>query len=122
MNLIPHTDELLRSELERLIFNNPQIDPEELAVQLVDVMKTNNGIGLAANQVGLNLRVFAMDSFPETFVCFNPKIVIPGTEQVTLEEGCLSYPGLWLRLSDPKTLRFASRDQTEKCTQRHLQE
>lgn len=105
MKLIPHTDPLLRTKLEPFDFENPPIDSDELAVQLVDMMRSNDGIGLSANQVGLNMRVFAMNSFPETFVCFNPRVVMPGEEQVVLEEGCLSYPGLIVKVKRPKVIK-----------------
>src|SRR4051812_48360605 len=105
MKLIPHTDKLLRTKLELFDFDNPLIDPGELSIQLVETMKSSDGIGLSANQVGLNLRVFAMNSFPEIFVCFNPRVVMPGTEQVVLEEGCLSYPGLIIKVKRPRDIK-----------------
>lgn len=105
MKLIPHTNLLLRSSLDAFDFENPIMDPEDLANQLVKMMKDHNGIGLASNQVGLNTRVFALNSFPELFVCFNPRIVMPSTEQIVLEEGCLSYPGLFIKVKRPRDIK-----------------
>lgn len=105
MLLIPYGDDLLHSELEPFDFNNPPIDPEELAIKMVEFMRNNNGIGLAANQVGYNFRVFAMEGDPEAFVCFNPKLVIPSDEKITLEEGCLSYPGLMVKVKRPRHIK-----------------
>lgn len=105
MKLIPHTDTLLHSVLDHFDFNNSPTDPEQLAMDLVEMMKKSGGIGLSANQVGLNYRVFAMDGSPEMFVCFNPKIVMFGTETVTLEEGCLSYPGLLVKVKRPRDIK-----------------
>ena len=64
------------------------------------------GIGLAANQIGLTKRVFVMGSygitgFPEPFALFNPKILEASKELVLDDEGCLSYPGLFLKLKRP---------------------
>jgi peptide deformylase len=64
-----------------------------------------NGIGLAANQVGVPYRVFAMRAQPQNFVCFNPRIVQPSAEQISLEEGCLSFPGLIVKLKRPRHVR-----------------
>jgi peptide deformylase len=61
-------------------------------------MYENNGIGLAANQVGIGYRIFAMRAAPENFVCFNPRIVMPGTDQIVLEEGSLTFPGLLVKI------------------------
>jgi peptide deformylase len=64
-----------------------------------------NGIGLAANQVGVPYRIFAMRGAPENFVCFNPRIVQPSAEQISLEEGCLSFPGLVVKVKRPRHVR-----------------
>jgi peptide deformylase len=104
MELIDRNDSLISTELDRFDFDNPPIDPEELATEMVKFMRKSNGIGLAANQVGHNFRVFAMEGEP-AFVCFNPKIVINGDELVTLEEGCLTYPGLYVKIKRPKVIK-----------------
>lgn len=104
MELVEHTDDILKTELEAFDFNNPPVDPGELAVQLVEFMRNRDGIGLAANQVGLNYRVFAMEGEP-AFVCFNPRVVMPGEEQVVLEEACLSFPGMEVKVKRPKSIK-----------------
>jgi peptide deformylase len=63
------------------------------------------GIGIAANQVGVPYRVFAMRGHPENFVCYNPKIVQPSEQQIVLEEGCLTYPGLFVKVKRPQHIR-----------------
>ena len=35
---------------------------------------------------------------PENFVVFNPRIVQPSQEDIVLEEGCLTYPGLYFKI------------------------
>ena len=68
-------------------------------------MYEKNGIGLAANQVGLPYRAFAMRGHPQNFVCFNPRIVQPSEQEVILEEGCLTYPGLLVKIKRPQHVR-----------------
>ncbi len=85
-------------------FNAPPIDPIELAQALVHEMRDYDGLGLAANQLGFKWRVFAMRANPN-LVCFNPKIVMPSEETITLEEGCLSFPGLYVKIKRPKHVR-----------------
>jgi peptide deformylase len=104
MEVLDHTNPLLKEELEEFDFDNPTVDPEELAERLVATMRNSDGIGLAANQVGLNFRVFAMEGDP-AFVCFNPRIVLPGDELVTLEEACLSFKGLEVKVKRPKVIK-----------------
>lgn len=68
-------------------------------------MYESNGIGLAANQVGVPYRIFAMRGHPENFVCFNPKLVQPSEMVISLEEGCLTYPGLLVKIKRPQHIR-----------------
>ena len=82
----------------------PQVDPVELAQSLVHTMMENNGVGLAAPQLGIPLRVFAIYSDPY-IVCFNPRIVDRSIALVEYEEGCLSYPGLTLKIQRPAWIR-----------------
>ena len=109
MKLVDHNDPILTRVCESFDFSNPPFNPIEFAQELVKHMYDWNGLGLAANQVGLPYRVFAMRGSPENFVCFNPRIVDRTTEEVALEEGCLSYPGLLVKIKRPKSIkvRFA---------------
>lgn len=102
LSLIPDNDPLLNTKLE--VFNFGQIDTNELAQSMVDFMRQCNGIGLSANQVGLPHRMFVMDGEP-AFACFNPRIVEVGDEMVLLEEGCLTYPGLFVKIKRPKNIK-----------------
>lgn len=105
LKLVPDSDPILRTVCEPFDFNDPQYDPEELAEALVECMTKHNGLGLSANQVGLNVRVFALASDPY-YVCFNPRIVTPSEELIVLEEGCLTYPGLFVKVKRPRHIRM----------------
>ena len=80
------------------------VDPLDLACDLAETMIHSNGIGLAANQCGLRHRVFVLMA-DEIITCFNPKIVDFSEEKLYLEEGCLSYPGLLVKIKRPKKVR-----------------
>jgi peptide deformylase len=71
-------------------------------------MVAHNGLGLAANQLGIPLRVFAVTGEMPTVV-FNPIIVDRREEEVELEEQCLSFPGLTLKVKRSRFIkaRFA---------------
>ena len=73
--------------------------------QMIDTMYRNNGIGLAANQVGYARRIFVMDvsndkNSPQIFV--NPVIERKAIEKLTEEEGCLSCPTKFVEVRRPQ--------------------
>jgi peptide deformylase len=105
MQLVNSDDLILRNPCDEFNFSNPPFDPIEFSKEMVKFMYDNNGIGLAANQVGVPYRIFTMRGMPENFVCFNPRIVQPSEEEVVLEEGCLSYPGLLVKVKRPQHVR-----------------
>ena len=105
MELVKHNDPILITQCLPFDFQNPPFDPIKFSQQLVKFMYEKNGLGLAANQVGVSYRIFAMRGAPENFVCFNPKIVQPSEMNVTLEEGCLTYPGLLVKVKRPQHIR-----------------
>jgi peptide deformylase len=109
MELVKADDPILTTPCQDFDFENPPFWPVEFAKELVKFMYDNNGIGLAANQVGVPYRVFAMRGHPENFVCFNPRIVEKSEQLITLEEGCLSYPGLIVKIKRPQHIRVRYR-------------
>ena len=65
---------------------------EEIGVRLLhELRESENGIGLAANQIGINKRVCVIN-VKEPLVLINPKIVEKSKEQFVFPEGCLSFP------------------------------
>lgn len=105
MELVSADDPILTKVCEYFDLANPPFDPVEFSQKLIKLMYDNNGVGLAANQVGVPYRIFAMRGAPENFVCFNPKLVMPGTDNVLLEEGCLTYPKLLVKIKRPQHIR-----------------
>jgi len=70
---------------------------EDIGAQLLkELTESENGIGLAANQIGINKRVCVIN-VKEPLVLINPKIVKQSEEQFMFAEGCLSFPGKHVR-------------------------
>lgn len=104
MKLVHHTDPILHNVVPDFDFDNPPTDPMQLARDLCDFMINSNALGLSANQVGLPYRVFVINN-EKPIVCFNPKIVSFGETKVDLDEGCLSFPDLYIKHSRPNQIR-----------------
>lgn len=76
---------------------------EGIAAMLEATMLDADGLGLAANQVGLPLRAFCMRLHGQGVeTMFNPVITSQEHETATGEEGCLSFPGLILKVRRPR--------------------
>jgi len=76
-----------------------------LAHKLIRTMIKEKGMGLAANQVGLDLRLFVMRVQDKFYHCFNPEILEYGDEQINLTEGCLSFTGQFCEIVRPKKIQ-----------------
>lgn len=79
---------------------------------MADMMYVNEGIGLAATQVGLGLSVFIIDVGEGLMNFVNPVILEKSKEKSKLEEGCLSLPGVVVSIKRPKKIKV--RAQNEK--------
>ena len=87
---------------------------QEMKDDLIETMEHYNGIGLSANQCGIMERVFVMYSDVkkrEIIACFNPKIVTESDEEIFMDEGCLTYPGLWLKVKRPDGIEVTYEDE-----------
>lgn len=106
LKLITYPDPFLKQQLPEFDFKNPTVDPRKLEEDMITVMVESNGRGLAASQVGFNARVFVMKTenisqIFTPFAVFNPKILAVDSEEVLDEEGCLSFPDLWIKIKRP---------------------
>tara|TARA_Y100001937_G_scaffold123926_1_gene187741 strand:+ start:689 stop:1204 length:516 start_codon:yes stop_codon:yes gene_type:complete len=125
------------SEISRLIEpNNPVLrvrlnevtekcDREKIKQDLIDSMQHYKGIGLSANQIGVMERVFIMYENVEErkiIACFNPKIVGISKEEISMDEGCLSYPGIWLKIKRPYAIKVEFEDETGKKHEREFRD
>jgi len=102
--LIESENFLLHRRIDSCSYN---LNRQELSRILIDNMIHHKGVGLSANQIGISERVFVMIrdiELNEIIVCFNPQIIKTYKEEVEMEEGCLSYPDLYLNISRPKKI------------------
>ncbi|TWT49135.1 Peptide deformylase [Rubripirellula amarantea] len=93
-----------------------RVDAElkEIVAQMFELMYEHKGVGLAANQVDLPLRLFVANPAGEKgegeeFVIINPELQLPKGNE-TSQEGCLSLPGLYGQVKRPKSIRLSAYD------------
>lgn len=115
LKLVTHPAEILNKVMPEFDFANPVMNPHDLEEQMVKLMYQENGIGLAAPQVGLEARVFTImtrniPEITEPFAVFNPVILAASEETELEDEGCLSFPNLFFKVSRPSKIIAEFRD------------
>ena len=108
MNIVKFPDTVLRQRMPEFDFNNPVMDPVELEKDMIATMLQHKGIGLAANQVGIETRVFVMGHSldPEAAQAFFNPVIMANTEDITdMVEGCLSFPGIYVNIKRPTKIK-----------------
>ena len=104
--LIEEASKVLRTPPQKFDFET-RTDAEEIEKALSDAMANFGGIGLSANQVGLDARVFVMKSQDQGVVAFfNPEITKLSHETDLMKEGCLSFPDMYLMIKRAKMIEL----------------
>ena len=70
----------------------------KLIARMKMTMKLYAGVGLSANQCGVRARIFVIGTEEFQIACINPKIINTYNEKVKMNEGCLSSPGLFVKI------------------------
>ena len=118
MSVLPVTlygDKILRKKAERV--EEVEFETIELIQNMFETMRNDNGIGLAANQVGSDKDIFVVDISvvegyekvkPIAFI--NPEIIEKSDEKVIMEEGCLSIPDVRADVERPEKIKIKYND------------
>jgi len=94
-----------------------ELQKEEIKQLVLDMEKTmieKDGIGLAAPQVGHNIRVVVINTDDGSIVLVNPRILRKSFRQEIMEEGCLSLPEIFGLVKRPQKVRVIAFDKTGK--------
>ena len=112
-------------------------DRDKFEQDMIKLMLDERGMGLAANQIGITKRFFAIghesfDTFKKHAIIWNPQVINSSEEKVIDVEGCLSFKNVFVKVERPKVIevqyettqgktRFAKLDGMEsKCFQHEL--
>lgn len=122
MSVLPiatYDDEVLREKAKPVKRNSEEL--QQLIDDMFDTMYNSDGVGLAAPQVGNLLRIFVADvdamieeddeeSGHGPIAMINPEITFQGGDDVEMEEGCLSIPGVNAAVTRPEKIVVQYRD------------
>jgi peptide deformylase len=129
LKLIPPTDPRVQTAIapfqEDMLKEEGFKDRKELSDKMFDAMKKYGGIGLSANQVGLPFNMFVMGGHLQIenglkMTCFNPMILTSSEEQVMMQEGCLTFPFVFLQIKRPRKVVVKYEDENGDLKEAHL--
>lgn len=98
-------------------FDFSKHDPKEIketVSEMRKLMKVSQGVGLSANQAGLDWRMFVAEYRNKFYVMFNPVITKKSEETSTLEEGCLSVPEEYVEIERSEVITIEALDRKGK--------
>jgi peptide deformylase len=108
---------LLREVMPELdVSELPNIGVSRFISRLKMTMKLYSGVGLSANQCGVKKRIFVIGSDDFQMACINPKIVQYYGSQAKMNEGCLSSPGLYVKIPRYESVEVEYYDENGKLT------
>lgn len=80
-------------------------ETKKFCADLAETMVKKDGIGLAAPQIGASERIIAVGLGEKVMVLINPKIIYKSREEEKGEEGCLSFPGIFLEIKRAQKIK-----------------
>ena len=110
-------------EMKIVLYGNPTLRVKSAEVdkvdddlrktldEMVELMRSANGVGLAANQVDIPKRFFVLEVEGNVKKVVNPEIIESGEEMVEFEEGCLSIPGVYKKVTRPEKIKVKYLDE-----------
>ncbi|MFW6348328.1 MAG: peptide deformylase [Cyclonatronaceae bacterium] len=118
--IVTYDDPVLREKAAPITENTPEL--QQLIDDMFETMYNGQGVGLAAPQIGRSIRLFVTDSDPFTkeeetedvgpITFINPELISDDGEKISMDEGCLSIPGVReaVKRPDSITVRFLDRE------------
>jgi len=106
--IIPHPKLRQKSDIIKHV-SKTEID---ISKKMIEILKNVNGVGLAANQIGILKQIIAVkikkykNDNEKIYVFFNPKIKLFSKETVKMEEGCLSIPEQFAEIERPASIEI----------------
>lgn len=111
MNIQVYEAKILRTKSTPLEKEEINDELRKTLDEMVGTMRLANGVGLASNQVDIDRRYFVLEIDEIVKKCINPEILEVLDDNVEMEEGCLSIPGIFKRVARPNKIKVRYLDE-----------
>ncbi|MEE2755948.1 MAG: peptide deformylase [Myxococcota bacterium] len=117
MKILPYPNPFLRHRAKDVVVFDAAL--AKLVCDMEETMAEEDGIGLAATQVGIDMRLLILSPYAfegeagagkPNLVVINPEIVWESSESEVADEGCLSFPGVFIPVRRPLKVRIRAND------------
>jgi len=115
LEIVKYPAKILDKQMPKFDFENPIMDPKELKEKLLEAQFAGNGVGLSACQVGIETAAFTMGSEQyrdQAQIFINPTVLDASTDMILDWEGCLSFPGVFVKINRPSWIVAEFFDET----------
>jgi peptide deformylase len=110
LSIIEYPNPILLKKTEPIL-DAKKSSIKKLISNMLETMEENNGVGLAAPQVGKSLRLCVIRVENETYILINPRITYKSYLKEICEEGCLSFPGKFIPVKRHKKVRVKAQNE-----------
>lgn len=110
LDIITYPNPILRKK-NKLVTDPTSPEIKQLVSNMLETLRSQDGLGLAAPQIGKNLCLCIVEVDNEVFVLINPEIKKLYGDFVTMEEGCFSFPGKFLPITRPRNIKLMAIDE-----------
>ena len=111
LKIITHPNEILRKKAKKVAISKIKNEKiQKLIDEMIEIMEKEDGVGLAAPQIGESFQIITVKNNSEILVFINPKITDQSWSKSEMEEGCLSVPGIFCKIKRPKKIRLSAFD------------
>ncbi len=110
--ILKYPNPILKKKAEKVKEITEEI--KNLGRDMIEILEINQGVGLASSQVGELKRIIAVRFEDRPRIFINPVILKKSKETEVIEEGCLSFPGLFLKIKRAKEIEVKALDENGK--------
>jgi len=114
-NIRIYPDPILRKKSTPI--SNATKETLDISQKMIEIMYANDGVGLAAPQIGISEQIITVDYGEGPMVLFNPEIIESSEEKNELEEGCLSFPDITVPILRPIKIKIKFLNEENKISE-----